>query len=148
MPQSHKTHKQQALDFISNMEFVMKRIVLINFLPNGNEHSRELHSFWCRNSLVVIWDDMGVGLHLRICLFVQNELACYIMNNHGSDGCHVCFTGREYTVRDNVAIWLALLCLLWRSLWQTTRIALCIFSSTTVVVMHTHFFFLIAAKLK
>ena len=78
------------------MEFVIERTVLVSFLPNGNGHSCELHPFGCKNSLMVNHDDMGVCLCLRLCLFVQNELACYIMNNDRSDGCHVCFVAQRY----------------------------------------------------
>ncbi len=38
-------------------------------------------------------------LHLR--MMVQNELSCYIINEDGSDGCHVCFVVREYAARES-----------------------------------------------
>ena len=46
-------------------------------------------------------DDGGVGLRLRLRSFVEHELACYTINNNGSDGCHVCFTAREYAAGDS-----------------------------------------------
>ena len=44
---------------------------------------------------------MGVGLHLRLHFFVKHELACYTINNDGSDGCCVCFMARGYAAGDN-----------------------------------------------
>ena len=32
---------------------------------------------------------------------VPNELACYIVNSDGSDGCRVCFVAREYATGEN-----------------------------------------------
>jgi hypothetical protein len=32
---------------------------------------------------------------------VRNELAGYIMNDDGSEGCRVCFAAREYAVGEN-----------------------------------------------
>ncbi len=79
----------------------MEQIVLVGFLPDGNGRSCASHPFGCRNSLVLNRDDLGVGLHLRLRSFVRHKLACYTMNDDGSDGCRVCFTAREYTVGDN-----------------------------------------------
>ncbi len=58
---------------------------------------------WEHSSLVALlnWDDMGVGLRLRLRSFVCNELACYTMHANGSDGCQVCFTAREYAAGGN-----------------------------------------------
>ena len=80
---------------------MLERIVLVSFLPNGNGRSCVLHPFGCGNTLVLNREHSGVGLHLRLRSFVRNELACYIMKDDGSDGCHVCFTAREYAAGDN-----------------------------------------------
>ena len=79
--------------------FITERIVLVSFLPDGNGNSCVLHPFGCGNILFLNWEDSGVDIHLR---FVRHELACCTMNDNGSDGCRVCFTGaREYAVGDN-----------------------------------------------
>jgi len=46
-------------------------------------------------------DDLGVGIHLRLRCFVRHQLACYTIEENGSDGCRVCFTAREYAAGDN-----------------------------------------------
>jgi len=51
--------------------------------------------------MVVNGVDSGVGLCLRLHSFVRNELAGYIMNDDGSEGCHVCFAAREYAAGEN-----------------------------------------------
>ena len=51
--------------------------------------------------MVLNREDLGVGLHLRLCSFVCHELTCYTMNDDGSDGCCVCFTAREYAAGEN-----------------------------------------------
>jgi hypothetical protein len=51
--------------------------------------------------MVVNRVDSGVGLCLHLCLFVRNELAGYIINDDGSEGCHVCFAAREFSAGDN-----------------------------------------------
>ena len=79
----------------------MERIVLVGFLPDGNQRSCVLHPFGCGNTLVLNQEDSGGGLHFRLRCFVQKELACYYMNDDGSDGCRVCFGVRAYTVGDN-----------------------------------------------
>ena len=102
MAKSRKTHNTTGAQHVqSGLWFIMGRIVLVSFLPDGNGRSCELHPFGCGNILVVNRDDMGVGLHLRLRSFVRNELACYTMNSNGSDGCHVCFTAWEYAAGDN-----------------------------------------------
>ena len=40
-------------------------------------------------------------MHLSLHCFVHHELACYSIDENGSDGCHVCFTAREYAAGDN-----------------------------------------------
>jgi len=79
----------------------MERIVLVGFLPDGNGHSSVSHPFGCGNSMVLNRDDLGVGIHLRLRCYVRNKLACYTIEVNGSDGCHVCFTAREYAAGDN-----------------------------------------------
>ena len=79
----------------------MERIVLVVFLLDGNGRSCVLHPFGCGNILVLNWEDSDVDLHLRLRSFVCNKLACYSMNDDGSDGCCVCFTAREYSAGDN-----------------------------------------------
>ncbi len=72
-----------------------------SFLPDGNGRSCVLHPFGCGNILVLNQEDLGVGLHLRLCSLVRNELACYTINDDGSDGCRICFAAREYAVGEN-----------------------------------------------
>ena len=79
----------------------MERIVLVGFLPDGNGRSCASHPFGCGNSMVLNRDDLGVGIHLRLRCFVRHELACYTIEENGSDGCCVCFTAREYAAGDN-----------------------------------------------
>ena len=79
----------------------MERDVLVSVLPDDNGRCCALHPFGCGNVLVLNQDDMGVGLCLHLCSFVQNELACSTMNEDGSDDCRVCFTAREYAAGDN-----------------------------------------------
>jgi hypothetical protein len=81
--------------------FVMERIVLVGFLPNGNGRSCELHPFGYGNSLVVNRVDSGVGLCLRLHSFVRSKLAGYTINDDGFEGCRVCFSAREYAAEDN-----------------------------------------------
>ena len=38
---------------------------------------------------------------LHLCIMVHNELACYVVNPDGSDGCHVGFASREYGAGPN-----------------------------------------------
>jgi hypothetical protein len=79
----------------------MERIVLVGFLLEGNGHSCELHPFGCGNSMVVNRVDSGVGLCLWLRSFVRNELAGYIMNDDGTEGCRICFAAREYAAGEN-----------------------------------------------
>ena len=79
----------------------MERIVLVGFLPCNNGHNCELHPFGCGNSLVLNRDDCGVGLLLRLRMTAPHELAGYTINTDGADGCHVCFTAREYAAGEN-----------------------------------------------
>ena len=79
----------------------MERIVLVGFLPDGNGRSCDLHPFGCGNSVVLNWDDYGVGTVIRLCMFVSDELACYTIRNDGSDGCRVCFTSCEFAAGEN-----------------------------------------------
>ena len=79
----------------------MERVVLVSFLPDGNGRRCALHPFGCGNVLVLNQEDMGVGLRLHLHSFVRNNLVCYTINDDGSDGCHVCFTAREYAAGDN-----------------------------------------------
>ena len=51
--------------------------------------------------MVLIRDDLGVGIHPCLRCFVRHELACYTIEENGSDGCRVCFTVREYASGDN-----------------------------------------------
>ena len=51
--------------------------------------------------MVVNRVDSGVSLCLRLRSFVRNELAGYIMNDDGSEGCRVCFAVREYAMGEN-----------------------------------------------
>ena len=79
----------------------MEQIVLVRFLPGSNGHSCELHPFGGGNSLVLNRDDCGVGMVLRLCMLVSNELACYTIRDDGADGCHVCFTSHEFAAGEN-----------------------------------------------
>ena len=54
----------------------------------------------CGSSLVLN-QDYGVGMVLRLHMFVSNELACYTIPDDGADGCHVCFTSCEFTAGEN-----------------------------------------------
>ena len=96
---THNMHHSYNYTIATN--FVMERIVLVGFLPDGNGRSCELHPFGCGNSLVVNRVDSGVGLCLRLRSFVRNELAGYTIHDDGSEGCHVCFAAREYAAGDN-----------------------------------------------
>ena len=79
----------------------MEQIVLVGFLPDSIGRSCELHPFGCGNSLVLNRDDYGVGIVLRHCMFVSNELACYTIHDDGADGCRICFTSREFAAGKN-----------------------------------------------
>jgi hypothetical protein len=96
-----KHTSQQGTTPHNTLGLIMERIVLVGFLPDGNGRSCGLHPFGCGNSLVLNREDSGVGLHLRLRSFVPHELACYTMNDGGSDGCRVCFTAREYAAGEN-----------------------------------------------
>jgi hypothetical protein len=41
-----------------------------------NGHTCEVHPFGCMNSLVLNWEDYGVGIVLQLWLVVRDELAC------------------------------------------------------------------------
>ncbi len=84
----------------------MERIVRVGFLPDGNGRSCDLHPFGCGNSLVLNWDDYGVGTVLWLCMFVSDELACYTIHDDGSDGCRVCFTSREFAAGEMGVGWM------------------------------------------
>ena len=79
----------------------MEQIVLVGFLPDGNGGSCDLHPFGCGNSLVLNWDDYGVGTVLGLCMFVSDELACYTICDDGSDRSRICFTSREFPAGEN-----------------------------------------------
>jgi hypothetical protein len=79
----------------------MERIVLVGFLPYDNGRNCELHPFGCGNALVLNRDDYGVGLGLYLRMMALHELACYTIKIDGRDGCHVCFTAREYAAGEN-----------------------------------------------
>ena len=79
----------------------MERIVLVGFLPCNNRQICQLHSFGCRNLLVLNRDNFGVGLRLRLRMMAPHELAGYTVNMDGADGCRVCFTAREYAAGEN-----------------------------------------------
>ena len=79
----------------------MERSVLVGFLPDSNGRSCSSHPFGCGNSMVLNHDDLGIGMHLLLRCFVRHELACYTIDENGSDGCRVCFTAREYAAGDN-----------------------------------------------
>ena len=79
----------------------MEQIVLVGFLPDCNGRSCELHPFGCGNSLVLNQDDYGVGMVLRLRMFVCNELACYTIRDDGADGCRVCVTSQEFAGGEN-----------------------------------------------
>ena len=79
----------------------MQCIVLMDFLPDDNSHNCYLHPFGCGNALILNHDDWGVDIHLSLCMMVEHELACYTINSNSLDGCHVCFTAREYAAGDN-----------------------------------------------
>ena len=81
----------------------MNRIVLVGFLPCDNGCSCDLHQFGCGNSLVINWDDHGVGMPLHLRMTALHKLACYNINEDGTDGCHVCFVAREVSAAGNAA---------------------------------------------
>jgi hypothetical protein len=102
MAKSHRTHSTPCTTSKRSLGFIMERIVLVSFLPDGNGRSCVLHPFDHGNILVLNWEDVGVGLHLHLPSFVCHELSYYTMNDNRSDGCHVCyFIAREYSVGDN-----------------------------------------------
>ena len=69
----------------------MFRIVLVGFLPTNDGRSCALHPFGCGNALVLERPTHGVGLQIRMKLVARIHLAGYLVNDDGSDGCHVCF---------------------------------------------------------
>ena len=83
-----KTHITTGHNTSHTLELIIEWIVLVGFLPDGNGRSCGLHPFGCGNSLVLNWEDSGVGLYLRLRSFVHHKLACYTMNDDGSDGFH------------------------------------------------------------
>ena len=95
------THQRTTQKHVNLLCSIMEWIVLVRFLHDSNGCSCELHPFGCEYSLVLNQDDCGVGMVLRLRMFVSNELACYTIRNDGSDGCHICFTTREFAEGDN-----------------------------------------------
>jgi hypothetical protein len=71
-------------------------------LSDNNGRSCALHPFGCGNIVVLECADGGVGMLVRLCMLVQNKLACFAINPDGSDGCHVAFAAREYAAGENM----------------------------------------------
>ena len=83
----------------------MNRIVLVGFLPCDNGCSCDLHPFGCGNSLVINWDNHGLGMQLHLRMTVPHELARYTINGGETDGCRVCFVAWDVLAAGNVT-WL------------------------------------------
>ena len=97
----HTHNMHHCYNYTIATNFVMERIVLVGFIPDGNGRSCELHPFGCGNSLVVNRVDSGVGLWLRLRSFVRNELAGYTINDDRSEWFCICFAAWEYVAGDN-----------------------------------------------
>ena len=101
MAKSRKTHISTWHNTGETHDLSWSGVFLSVFLPDSNGRSCSSHPFGCGNSMVLNRDDLGVGMHLRLRCFVRHELACYTIDENGSDGCRVCFTAREYAAGDN-----------------------------------------------
>ena len=99
MTNCHKTHNKAVREAPDSSR---KGLFLSIFLLKGIGRSCVLHPLGCGNILVFNQEDSGAGLHLHLCFFVHHECACYTINDNGSDGCHVCFTAREFAAGNNV----------------------------------------------
>jgi len=116
------------------------------FFADSNGRHCAQHPFGCGNALVLNWDDMGVGLCLRLCSFVQNELACYTMMP--MDLMVAGFVLLQGSMQRGVmtADWMTLSSRLRMSPLRTTTIALCIIFFIITMDMPQHLFFPITAE--
>lgn len=71
----------------------------------GNGCSCEFHPFGCGNLFMRNQADYGVGIIFRLRMMVLHNLACYMVNCDGTDGCHMCLIFWEYFTEEN---WLRL----------------------------------------
>ena len=98
---THNTHNTHPL--VHNKLCTMK-IVLVGFLPDGHGHSCETHPYGCGNAFI---ESTGNGSLVHL---VENtNLAVYNVWDDGTDGCHICFTAQEYTIRENTCLFDGLL---------------------------------------
>ena len=77
------------------------RINIVGFLECSNGRTCDMHPYGCGNILVLEHPDNGVGMVLRLRMYVRNELAAYSLNPDGSDGCRVGFASREFPAGPN-----------------------------------------------
>ena len=76
------------------------KIILVGFLSDGHGCSCEMHPYGCGNALLANADNGGGRLvHLR--LVRETNLACYVVQDDGTDDCRVCFAVREYAIGNN-----------------------------------------------
>jgi hypothetical protein len=80
--------------------------LLWSFFSDNNGRSCALNPFGCGNIVVLQHADGRVGIPLCLCGLVPNELACFVINPDGSDGCRIVFVAREYAGIEN-ARWFA-----------------------------------------
>ena len=71
------------------------KIVLVGFLPDCHGRSCDTHPYGCGNAFIESADN-GVGRVVRLRLVEKTNLAVHEVHEDGSDGCCICFTGREY----------------------------------------------------
>ncbi len=77
------------------------RINIVGFLECNNGRTCDMHPYGCGNIMVLERPDNGVGMVLRLRMYVRNELAAYSLNPDGSDGCRVGFASREFAAGPN-----------------------------------------------
>ena len=70
----------------------------MGFLPTDKGHSCRHHPFGCGNALVSERPTDDVGLQICMKMVEGIHLAGYMVNDDGSDSCHVYFVAREYAV--------------------------------------------------
>ena len=95
----------------------MMGVVLVGFFPSDHGHSCKVHPYGCGNAHI---EGEGNGVGCLVCLLLVEKvnLACYLVNMDGTDGCHVCFAAREYASGETAR-------LLDGSLLRITEVFLC-----------------------
>ena len=81
----------------------MARILLVGFLPDDHGRKCDAHPFGCGNAFIK-QQGKGGGTLVRLHLIESTHLAAYGVCDDGTDGCHVCFAAREYTIGPNAQL--------------------------------------------